>query len=92
MRHLILAAIVLAALSTQALAYGYGGYVSNPGWGVSFSVGHTAPPPRPAPYGYYAGYERGYAQGYRRGACDVPPPPPPPPHWHRHKHHRPWWY
>jgi len=94
MKHLILAAVLLLAFSSQACAYN-----SGPSWGFNVSVG-TPPPvyapapvyvPAPAyPSGYAAGYERGYAAGAWRGY--VPPPPPVYVYEPRHRRHPPHYY
>lgn len=88
MKHMILAAALLLAFTSQACAYSQG-----PTWGVGVTIGSAPPPPPPRVYGGYpAGYAQGYAQGYARGATNYyyPPPPPPPvyvyKHGHKHKH------
>lgn len=84
MKHLILAAVILAAMASQASAY------SGLSWGFNVSVGNPAPPPPSRVYvrEYYPPPPppRVYAREYY-----IPPPPPAyacePRHW-RNKHWR----
>lgn len=82
MKHLILAAVMVAVMASQANAYS-----SGLSWGFNVSVGNPAPPPPTRVY------VREYYPPPPPPAVVVVPPPPPPAYvyeykpWHKHKRH-----
>ncbi len=89
MKHLVLAAVMVAAFASQAMAYS-----SGLSWGFNVSVGNPVPPSPPQVY------VRPYYQPAPPVVVVAPPPPPPVyvydykyPHRHKYKHrHNPHYY